>query len=391
MRIPDIIKNISLMGGALLVCLLAVEGGLQLVAPAPSPYTHFVWPPGQQKVFRPAPGVMPGVEGESHFTINAAGFRGTPFASGDARRYLVLGGSTTECLFLDDTETWPAVAERTLGPGVKVANVGKSGLNMRDHLMQVGPLLDQYGKLDGVILMAGVNDLLARLAQQDAYDPGFFDTPAGPRVHRKRAFAAIVDPDAEKRRPWYARLQLWKRVERGMAAMKAQREAEEKEVMVQDEAGNAYVRARRQRAATPETDLLPDLGTAVEEFRRNLNRFVDEAEKRHVPVIFVTQASLWRENMAPEEKALLWMGGKGNLRAANVREYYSPGALLRGLTLFNEAMLALCAERQVTCIDVAGVVPKEAGYFYDEVHFNEKGAALVGETVASALRAPSAP
>ena len=72
-----------------------------------SPSKYHVWPPGLGYTFRPSPEIMPGIEGDSRFSINDDGLRGYPLSNGEAYRILAIGGSTTECLYLDDAEAWP--------------------------------------------------------------------------------------------------------------------------------------------------------------------------------------------------------------------------------------------------------------------------------------------
>ena len=74
--------------------------------------TH-VWPPGLHQTFTVPAGVMPGVSAPTRFSINRDGIRGDPLGN-HALRILAVGGSTTECLYLDDQKAWPALLQRRL-------------------------------------------------------------------------------------------------------------------------------------------------------------------------------------------------------------------------------------------------------------------------------------
>ena len=96
--------------------------------------------PGLRKVFHPDPDILPGVGPEAHFTINSLGIRG-PELSSDPSVYKILciGGSTTECLYLDDCKTWPHLLMLQLNQSeylrpVWVGNMGYSGFSSRMHL-----------------------------------------------------------------------------------------------------------------------------------------------------------------------------------------------------------------------------------------------------------------
>ena len=124
--------------------------------------------PGET-VFSPGAGVLNGVEGEARYTINSRGVRGSEFPDrGAARRILCIGGSTTECLMLDDLETWPRLVMERLEGAVAEADfwagdVGVSGFAMPQHLrfLEGADLVDE---LDDVVLLVGVNDFLHALA-----------------------------------------------------------------------------------------------------------------------------------------------------------------------------------------------------------------------------------
>ena len=105
----------------LVLALVAAEAVLRVGGSRLDGY--YVWWPNLRKVFHPEPGVMAGVEGEKIFAINSLGLRGDEPSSDDTFRVLALGGSTTECLFLDQEEAWPQ----------RLQTLGKIGFNHIDH------------------------------------------------------------------------------------------------------------------------------------------------------------------------------------------------------------------------------------------------------------------
>lgn len=100
-----------------------------------------MWPPNIHRVFNLDPRVLPGVEGETNFIVNSEGIRGDEFIPQDDYRILAIGGSTTEDLYLDQTEAWPQVLQSQLNDDnirrVWVGNVGKSGRNTRENVLQM--------------------------------------------------------------------------------------------------------------------------------------------------------------------------------------------------------------------------------------------------------------
>jgi hypothetical protein len=90
-----------------LVGFVLAEAILAVRFPVPvHEYLYHLRTPYTIRTFRPDPDVMPGVSGSSHYRINSLGIRGDEPALGGQYRTLCVGGSTTECLYLDDTETW---------------------------------------------------------------------------------------------------------------------------------------------------------------------------------------------------------------------------------------------------------------------------------------------
>jgi hypothetical protein len=79
------------------------------------------------------------------------------------------------------------------------------------------------------------------------------------------------------------------------------------------------------------------------------------------------------------------MGGVGEYSSTDGCEYYTPGALARGLARYNEAVHAVAAEEGVASIALAGALPRDGTVFYDDVHFTEEGARRVARLVADEL------
>ena len=87
------------------------EAGLRLATQS-TPYR--ILPPEMHAAFEPAPDVMPGIDGVSVYTTNEVGIRGDPYPSEGRYTILTIGGSSTECAYLDDTEAWPYLLQQNL-------------------------------------------------------------------------------------------------------------------------------------------------------------------------------------------------------------------------------------------------------------------------------------
>lgn len=110
-----------------------VIGEVALRAMFTRPHEYYVGPPHMRRVFRPLTGIMPGVEGESRYITNSEGVRADELTADVTYHILAVGGSTTECLYLDQDEAWPHLLQTSLNENqhaykVWVGNIGKSGL-----------------------------------------------------------------------------------------------------------------------------------------------------------------------------------------------------------------------------------------------------------------------
>jgi lysophospholipase L1-like esterase len=340
---------------------------------------YSVWPPSLSIQFSPAPEAMPGVTGESHFVINEQGVRGRPF--GDEKlRILAVGGSTTECLFLDDTEAWPYLVEQELQAAlgqrsgdVWVGNVGKSGHTSDHHVLQVRHLLAQYPHVDIVIVLVGINDML-RVAHEGGYRP---------MTAEQLALTFWTSPGWEERDAVYKGTQIWRLVRRARDTLQRDFSG----ALVQNTGGTMHLRLRaNRRAATGFRTTVPDLDTALVAFRRNLHELIDAAEQHNAAVVLMTQPYLWKEDLRPDLAEFLWTGRVGGQYGRDDRtEYYTIEALRAAQAAYNEALLEVCRERELACIDLAAALPQDETVFYDDAHFNESGARQVANVVVRSL------
>src|SRR5437867_7087180 len=113
--------------GTLVFC----EAVLRFVLPSASGNGYYIRRPHLRIVFTPYQDVMPGISGESQFITNSQGIRGDDPAPQDTYRILALGGSTTECGYLDQARTWPYLLQRNQNESSKNQKVwvGNAGLS----------------------------------------------------------------------------------------------------------------------------------------------------------------------------------------------------------------------------------------------------------------------
>ncbi|HZM01121.1 MAG TPA: hypothetical protein VFD43_12810, partial [Planctomycetota bacterium] len=299
---------------------------------------------------------------------------------------LAIGGSTTECLVLDQGEAWPARLQDELSSGGRkawVGNAGRSGHGTREHVVQVPVLLEELPAVEVLLVLAGSNDLGLRLGQDEDYDPGFllaedFESQQIPRAFSEYPRELAAGLPFYKRTELYARARLLKNLLAGRLGLSAD----------QGRRGEGVTRWREnRRQASAIRERLPDLQASLAEYRRNLGRIVESASQRGVTVVLLTQPTIWRADLGQAERGRLWWGGVGDFQASGARvPFYSVEALAEGCAAYNRALLETAQSTGALGFDLAAEIPKTAEMFYDDMHFTEAGASRVAQAVAAFLR-----
>ena len=382
-----IAQQAALMGFGLAIGLGLGEVGLRVVMPS-APY--LILPQHVRWAFDPVPGVMPGISGVSVYTTHAIGVRGDPYTSEGRYAILAVGGSTTECVYLDDAEAWPHLLQQQLNapgsePRVWVGNVGRSGHGVVEHLYALRHFVPQF-RFDAVVVVVGINDLAPALRDPAHYDAWTFDPDNDLRfLHRSFVQRPLVD--AAVRRSFPENLASWNLIEKGFWRVFHPTVR----LYTEDEAGLHYIERRRLRQEAPRLiDTVPDLSAALDRYERNLKALIDAARMQQVRLILATQPAIWHESLSNEAERLLWLGYFGEVQLPSGR--YTMPVLTQGLALFNQKLLEVCRATGTECLDLAAALNGDEGAFYDDVHFNEQGAQKVADVLADYLKtSPAAP
>lgn len=349
--------RLSLVLAAILIALIIAEFGLRILLPAPAEY--YVWPPNYRVTFDPMPGAMPGISGESRFIINSVGIRGDEFSENQQYRILTMGGSTTECLYLDEEEAWPHLLQEQLNSlnyyKVWVGNIGKSALGTPDHILHMKYLLPQYPRIDAIILLIGAAEFKPASAYSDPLEHAFAIYPQ----------YEIFPKDTA----------LWRLGRQVRNIIVNVHSVQVTKVI--EQAGKPYILKREQRANAEKIDEMPDLSQYLDVYGRNLNMIIDMARERSIRLICVTQPSIYKENMSEQEKALIWAGTVDE----SGTKYYSVSVLIDRMNRINDETVAICQSQGVEYIDLSNILPKDTTVFYDDFHFNENGARLVSQAI----------
>ena len=312
---------------------------------------------------------LPGMHGINHWTTNNLGFRGADINSRKPEneyRIFLIGGSTAECLILDDKDSLDAVVQLTLQQmigdklSIRVYNAGMSGDRSDDHIAILTQRIVHL-EPDFIVVFSGLNDLRAAIAGHD-----YLHLPV----------SGIA--------PWKlmaAQSQLGRLAYYVLKGHTPQKIASEQEPIE-----TAYrVGVEAQRLAPEATSPPP---TDIGAYGNNLKTLAGIAHGHDIPMIFMTQQSTWNSIVDPGASDWHWLLRVGALR-------FSEESMNAALMLMNDVMRQVAGRNKIAVYDLAEDIPKSSEYFYDDVHFNTKGAAFAGKNlaaeIATHIHAPSLP
>ena len=116
------------------------------------------------------------------------------------------------------------------------------------------------------------------------------------------------------------------------------------------------------------------------EYQAQLQKMIELARLRDKRLIFMTQPTIWAQQM-DEKTDGLTLGGQ----LADGR-YATTAARVKGMELYNQTMRDLAAREGIELVDLAATLPKTTEVFYDDCHFNENGARVVAAALAEQVK-----
>lgn len=281
-----------------------------------------------------------GLNDQIRFSTNSIGFRGPEPPSetdwGKALTILTIGGSTTECSLLDDDSTWSAHLYRKLhgsNPSVWLNNAGMDGCSTYGHIILMRDYVIKL-KPDYAVFLVGINDLVKAK----------FDNEDGFLINRKESFW----------RSLFKKSELLTTISNVMDAMKSQK-------------------ANVSHGSDPDDYKKLDFNTADSNYRRELNQKVSALLPAYVTRI-ATLDSLCR---TAGIKPVFVTQPKYDDTASNSWKI---------METYNQALRDYCKTREIHCIDLANLLPKDKKNYYDQIHFTNAGASLIGDIIYQDLK-----
>ncbi|MFO0946550.1 MAG: SGNH/GDSL hydrolase family protein [Planctomycetota bacterium] len=316
--------------------------------------------------YDPNPFIYNGVNGLARSSYNSQGVRGEEMPPrNEAYRILCVGGSTTECYFLDDSENWPAKLQKLLNDsGSGKTWVGTAAVSefASGHHAQFVERSKLAGEVDCLVVLVGGNDLLRLLLDLD-------DGSTPPPLWLRSNLMELV------RVTWSA----WN-ASFG-AGFVADRTGEKLSVARKGPGNEADGRP----PVNPRYRERPlDVPASLERYANNLRQLIHAAKQRGVRVVLVTEPSLWDDLLSPQAVK--------RLHVSRVVPYPRDWDLLVPYQLadlmhrYNQTLQRICLETGAEHVDAATPMDGQEPYFYDDLHLNEKGCEQLATILADYLK-----
>jgi lysophospholipase L1-like esterase len=373
-------KNILASLTSIIIALILTEVSLSLLFPIEDPYKKYKmkeeitnrfiesqFPPNQDYTFYPDI-VLAGMPQKVKFTTNNFGFR-SPYLSqpkpSDEFRIFVVGGSTTECFFLDDTNTVTHFLESHLNKAatenkkVTVYNAGKSGDHSYDHIAMISQRIIHL-EPDMIIVFCGINDLTAAIYETDY-------------THLPRE-SSLTFSIIDLTKHLLTEFQLPRRLYFLYQSVFKKRSSDD--VLMAINYHSNFGQVIEMRKSHPVSDTPPR--TDPEPYRNNLLTIIGIAQAHDVKLMFMTQATTWNSQIDPATSDVHWMTFRNNVT-------FSMADMDVALESYNDVMRELAQSHNIPIFDLARRIPKSLEYFYDDCHFNVNGSRETGKWVGDFL------
>lgn len=273
-----------------------------------------------------------------------------------------LGASTTACIYVDEDQRYPYLVGQLLEQktGKKITSIN-SGVGGNNSLHSLDILLNKIipMKPDVVVMMHNINDLVTLI-----YDKTYW----GNNPTRK----PIVDFYFYKNLTGLKALSTLARdmyIPNLHAAIRIlSHKIFGKKVKVQDDEF-AYIRGKK---------LTINEAAIVDEFKMNLQTFINICRARKITPVLMTQFNRYKPN--PDPKVLAAMQGFQSDSGISVDEFMALYAE------FNEAIREVGKQNGVQVIDLANLIPQDKKYIYDVVHLNTTGSQLAAKVISERLQ-----
>jgi hypothetical protein len=266
-----------------------------------------------------------------------------------------LGGSTTECRFVEEENRFPYLTglllEKKFGKKINSYNAGRSG-NHSLHSLDI--FLNKVAPInpDIVIMMHNINDLSVLLHEKSYWN-------------KNQSRSVIFDINEEivsnflkvMRDRWIPNLSAEMRnFDRSIRAL-----------------WKSPSKANDEFAASRGRKIVVDKSGMMEQFEMSLQSFISLCKARNIVPVLMTMSSRFKEN--PDQIVVESVKDVG-LDYKQFKELFDT---------FNDSIRKKGRENNILIIDLAGEIPQEKEFLYDIVHHNDNGSIKSAQIITERL------
>ena len=304
---------------------------------------------------------LPAIDNVMQYTTNNVGFRGDSLVTPkppDETRIFIIGGSTAQCLYIDDSKSLERVLQKELqqqfpGRKIKVYSAAKSGDATAEHIAMLSQRIIHM-QPDVVVVFCGFNDLRKSIQRYDymhlgavkQYSPRYIFMAATQFQLGRRLYYLIKRP--------------------------AEEDIREKIPLATN-----YRELFAIQQQTLESDSIPYINARP--YSVNLKTIAGICSSNGVPLVLMPNQSTWNSLADTTMRNKHWLLTVGEIR-------YKEEYLQKGLEVFNDTMRAVAAQNNVPVFDLPKAIPPSGEYFYDDCHFNNNGAIAAARMLGAFIK-----
>lgn len=279
---------------------------------------------------------------------------------------IFFGGSTTACLFVDESKRFPLLVQdklirKSTGINLTVLNGGVSGNNTLHSLVNlVAKGIPLQPKV--IVLMENVNDL-SLLSKTGSY----WKAPLTKAIIQDEK---TVGTGIKSRTSTFGKAtknllfpNIYDRINNAISKMTLAKKAKSKQVVSDEDEFENY-----------RNNPVPDFEMIRNEYEKMLTNFIRVAQANHIEVVLMTQFN----RLTPEDAFVRAEYNRhfNKLNYTSFCKYYAN---------FNQLIRDLAISEKIPLIDLDKAVPKTKTFVFDAVHLNNTGSEFVADIVAGKL------
>jgi len=296
---------------------------------------------------------IPGINGKQLVTTDYKGFRTTrdiDYENSKSYRIFAIGGSTTEQIYLDDRNTWTHLLQEHLSKTSKleVINTGVSGLRAKHHLATFQKIIGLHPDL--VIFLVGINDWNWHIKE------AFSEDNPGTKIAAYRRANFLLKETL-----------IGKFLVKFLVVDKSLNNTAKYEVpSIREEYGEYYSKQRDSLSRANVFSFHPE--DVHQNYKKHLLEISNTCHENNIKCLFITQPTGYQNDANEEFKKGFWMTPPNEPYTLDFE------SMVDIAFLYNSFLVRFSMNNDHYACDAASVLAPTFENFYDDCHFNTKGA-----------------